>query len=304
MGRTQILTTSSGLVEDVTGRVVGRRRSPEGFSPEFQLALPYRGVFVWHVGRDDVVGDPNQMLFVTGGEPFRVSGPRPGEYAELIVTPSFSVLSQHMEGTGFDLPSNPLFRARSSRATPAVQRAAARLLHRATWSEWSDALAEEESLFELLRAALQIELKQAVPSARTRRLIQRTKEYLQSTFMRALHLTDIADAVGTTATYLTDVFTRFEGVSLKRYITQLRLARALIELNQMDDLTELALSLGFSSHSHFTLAFRRAFGCTPSAFRSATRRSRSRPVPRRSSVAASGSEREPRAPARNGAMLR
>jgi hypothetical protein len=30
--------------------------------------------------------------------------------------------------------------------------------------------------------------------------------------------------------------------------------------------------LGFSSHSHFTAAFRRGFGCTPSQFRESTRR--------------------------------
>ena len=33
------------------------------------------------------------------------------------------------------------------------------------------------------------------------------------------------------------------------------------------DLTDLALDLGYSSHSHFTAAFRKAFGVTPSAFR-------------------------------------
>jgi AraC-like DNA-binding protein len=32
------------------------------------------------------------------------------------------------------------------------------------------------------------------------------------------------------------------------------------------DLTRIALDLGFSSHSHFTAAFRRHFGLTPSAF--------------------------------------
>jgi AraC-like DNA-binding protein len=60
-------------------------------------------------------------------------------------------------------------------------------------------------------------------------------------------------------------------VPLQRYVTQLRLARALIELPDSDDLTALALDLGFSSHSHFTLAFRRAFGCTPSRFRKTIR---------------------------------
>src|SRR5262249_19539691 len=80
--------------------------------------------------------------------------------------------------------------------------------------------------------------------------------------------------VGASSAYLTDVFSRFEGISLHRYVTQLRLARALIELPEAGNLTTLALDLGFSSHSHFTLAFRRAFGCTPSAFRARSNRKR------------------------------
>jgi AraC family transcriptional regulator len=32
------------------------------------------------------------------------------------------------------------------------------------------------------------------------------------------------------------------------------------------DLTGIALDLGYSSHSHFTFAFRRHFGYAPSAF--------------------------------------
>src|ERR687888_299866 len=89
-GRTPLLTLPSGLVEDVSGTIMGRRPGAEDFSPEFQIALPYRGVFTWHVGGNDVIADANQILFVTGGEAFRVSGPPGSRYAELILTPSFS----------------------------------------------------------------------------------------------------------------------------------------------------------------------------------------------------------------------
>ena len=46
-----------------------------------------------------------------------------------------------------------------------------------------------------------------------------------------------------------------------------RLARALDLLAQYDDLTTLSLDVGFSSHSHFSAAFREAYGRTPSEFR-------------------------------------
>jgi AraC-like DNA-binding protein len=37
-----------------------------------------------------------------------------------------------------------------------------------------------------------------------------------------------------------------------------------------EDLTALALDLGFSSHAHFTSAFRQTYGRTPSEFRRST----------------------------------
>jgi hypothetical protein len=43
-------------LRDVSGTIPGGRPSAEDFSPEFQVALPY-GVFTWHVGKDDVIGD-------------------------------------------------------------------------------------------------------------------------------------------------------------------------------------------------------------------------------------------------------
>ena len=43
-------------------------------------------------------------------------------------------------------------------------------------------------------------------------------------------------------------------------------------LGDYDDLTMLGLDLGFSSHSHFTTAFRQAYGRSPSEFRQAALR--------------------------------
>jgi AraC family transcriptional regulator len=127
---------------------------------------------------------------------------------------------------------------------------------------------------ELVRATLQNTHQLNTPcSAQTARLIRRTKEFLADQFSSPVRLADIGQAVGASAAYLTDVFSRIEGLSLHQYVTQLRLSRALIDLPCTEDLTRLALDVGFSSHSHFSASFRRAFGCTPSQFRHTTRRS-------------------------------
>lgn len=143
--------------------------------------------------------------------------------------------------------------------------------------------AADEELLGLLRHALRLDAPPVAPES-TRRLIRRTKEFLDATFATRIQLSQVGAAVGASPAYVTDVFRRYEGISLQRYVTQLRLARALIELPHAMDLTMLALDLGFSSHSHFTFAFRRSFGCTPSQFRRMTPGSSRSPDPLRLSA--------------------
>ena len=47
--------------------------------------------------------------------------------------------------------------------------------------------------------------------------------------------------------------------------------QGLQEQHAVDDVTDLALALGFSSHSHFSAAFKQVYGQTPSAFRKLSR---------------------------------
>ncbi len=62
------------------------------------------------------------------------------------------------------------------------------------------------------------------------------------------------------------------GLGLHAYRTHLRLRAALERIaDPALPLTELALDLGFASHSHFTDTFRRTFGRPPSAVRAAVR---------------------------------
>jgi AraC family transcriptional regulator len=261
--RVRLLETPIALVEDVRADVGGGWVGAEGFSPECQLALPYQGLFVWEVGRDSVVGDANQVLFVAAGEAFRMRSPLPGGYGELIVTPGEPLLDEITGGSIARV--HPLFRRRSRRIDPGLQLARARFLARAR--EGGETLQAEEQMVWLLRMALADERLSRPPARCTQRLVDRTKTYLASELGRSIQLAEIARAVGASPGYLTQLFRAMEGVPLHAYLTQLRLAQALVELPHAEDLTALALELGFSSHSHFSARFRRAFGVTPSAFR-------------------------------------
>ena len=88
-------------------------------------------------------------------------------------------------------------------------------------------------------------------------------------------LAEIGAEVGVSSVYLTQVFQQVEAMPLYRYHLRLRLARALDLLGRYDDLTALSVDLGFSSHSHFSAAFRQAYGRTPAEFQRSIRPRRS-----------------------------
>jgi AraC family transcriptional regulator len=102
-----------------------------------------------------------------------------------------------------------------------------------------------------------------------RRLADRVKVLLASDLARRWTLADIATEIGGSPVYLTQVFQQVEGIPLYRYHLRLRLARALDLLGDCEDLSTLAADLGFSSHSHFTSAFRQVYGQSPAMFREA-----------------------------------
>jgi AraC family transcriptional regulator len=263
-----------GLVESlrVTGPPASRPRA-ESYSPEFQVCLPYHGAFVWHVGHDDVVGDANQVLFVAGGEGYRVTQPLPDGFAELIVTVRPTLLAEMLGLPERQLSGHALFRQRSRPAEMRLQRLGIECLHRCSHASW-DELAGEEWLVDFLVSSFATAPVKPVASPSTTRLLGRAKEYLAAHLSAPVRLGHVARAVGTSPAYLTTVFSRVEGVPLHKYLVRLRLARALVELPHTSDLTGLAFDLGFSNHSHFTAAFRRAYGCTPSVFRESMRRER------------------------------
>lgn len=106
------------------------------------------------------------------------------------------------------------------------------------------------------------------PERSARTLVFDARRFLQENFKRPIKLDDIARAVGTSVFHLCRVFKAGSGTTLHRYRNQLRLRCSLELVAERDsDISRVAFSLGFSSHSHFTAAFRAAFALTPSQFR-------------------------------------
>lgn len=100
------------------------------------------------------------------------------------------------------------------------------------------------------------------------RCFERAREVLFTRRREAVQLDDLARAVHASPFHLSRLFKRAAGVPIHRYLSRLRLLDGLEQVATREvSLTDLAYELGFSSHSHFTAAFHREFGMTPSRFR-------------------------------------
>ena len=108
------------------------------------------------------------------------------------------------------------------------------------------------------------------PPARARELADAAQQRIARTYTQPMRLQHLARSLDTSVFHLCRVFRRVHGVTIHGYRAQLRLRRAIeVVAEPSADLGQVAFDLGFSTHSHFTASFRRAFGTTPSAVRSA-----------------------------------
>jgi AraC family transcriptional regulator len=267
-----LLKTPSVTVRDVYCQGGCRHQGGEEYAETTQLVFPYRGIYVRHMGRDEAVAEANQALFFNAGEAYRVSHPVPGGDASLTLVVDEPLLRE-LAPPGFLRDGLPAFRHQRLRIDPRAQAIVALLRH-SLCEKIAEPLEAESLALTLVRRALGPHTTHAAGASRGRqRLVDRTKLVLASDPARRWTLAEIAAEVRGSPVYLTQVFQRVEGLPLYRYQLRLRLARALDLLAQYDDLTTLGLDLGFSSHSHFSAAFRAAYGRSPSEFKqSALRR--------------------------------
>lgn len=140
-----------------------------------------------------------------------------------------------------------------------------------------DAQEADEAAMQLLREALTRRYRpssrrspEPVTPARTRDAVERVRESIARNPIAPVSLARLASEVGLSVYYLCHAFRRLTGTTMTGYRNRLRLLGSLERLRPGADLTDVALDLGFSSHSHFTFAFRRAFSVTPSQARAAS----------------------------------
>lgn len=136
-----------------------------------------------------------------------------------------------------------------------------------------DRLAVEEHSLALIRRVIREAAgyegsNESRTSPRRVAAIDDARSYILSRYREQLSLSSIAAVCGMAPSTLCESFPRVVGMPVWRYVQRLRLHDAALAVAQgAENLSGLALDLGFSSHSHFAQAFRAHFGATPSQFR-------------------------------------
>jgi AraC-like DNA-binding protein/mannose-6-phosphate isomerase-like protein (cupin superfamily) len=196
------------------------------------------------------------------------------------------VISFHPEAFPHDDPSwgsheglrlGPLLRIRSG-CHPVLRPSAAQRQRLERWmrlmeSEYSgDERSRDEAVSALLRLVL-IELErmtspEATPDPAGLGLTRRALTFIEENALGPLSLTEVARAVGRSATHVAGVVRKETGRTVGEWILEYRMAEARRRLRGTDERVDIiAERVGYADATHFIRLFRRAHGLTPAAWR-------------------------------------
>jgi len=248
------------------------------------ITFPRLPVLVAHAGEGTIVADPSIVKFFNRGQEFRRealcdAGDRCEWFAFDVATVAAAV--RPYDPVAADRPGRPfaLTHAPVDSASYLLQRRLAEHVMRAITRNNGDILHIEEGLYTLLDRTVahayatrgRAAGKEAPAQVRLQRaVVDHVERALATRYREPLALADLAKAVGYSPFHLAHIFRAHTGTSIHAKRMKLRMHVALEEVRDpRRELTDIALDLGFSSHSHFTESFRRTFGQPPSTFRSA-----------------------------------
>jgi AraC family transcriptional regulator len=241
------------------------------------VVFPRTSVAITHAGGEPIIANPNVVMFYNKGQAYNrkaisEGGDRCEWYAfhlqillDALSTYDPAVLEHFEQPFTFACgPSHP--------SSYLQQRLVFRHIRESTAP---NSLYIEETMLCVLQHVLELAYQRWAPqshqiSARAKHykeITRNVQQLLAARFDQHLTLEDIAAEVNYSPYHLARIFRQQSGQTIHAYLNQIRLRTALDYLQSDMDLTQLALTLGFSSHSHFTQAFRQAFGTLPSQLR-------------------------------------
>lgn len=243
------------------------------------IVLMRHGAFSKHFGKRSLTADVNQAVFFSKESSYRISHPTDrGDRGTIFIAPPriLNDIIRELDPSVDERPENP-FPFVIGPCHSSLFWRHRELVRKLETAEPLEPLWADVTALQLMADVLEATyIRHDLPHKPRRNgtdadhadRAEAAKTYLASRISESVSLDDVARAVFTSPFHLARIFQKHTGVPVHRYLTQLRLRASLERLaDGADDLTALALELGFSSHSHFTDTFRKEFGVTPSEAR-------------------------------------
>ncbi|MBE0696910.1 MAG: helix-turn-helix domain-containing protein [Anaerolineaceae bacterium] len=106
----------------------------------------------------------------------------------------------------------------------------------------------------------------------TSKIIKQVLAYLQQNYTCQINRRDIADEVGVSENYLSQIFRQEITITPWDYLTRYRVQKAKYLLqNTSDSITQISAQVGFNDSAYFSRVFRKIMGQSPQDFRSSDR---------------------------------
>lgn len=250
------------------------------------LVLPLKGTFSKHLAPGGAfVATPSMALFFASGRPHRISHPH-GRHDEcLAIDFSDSVLSSALTGlSAVDRLSDN--RLRPFAILPLRAAVARGLLAWRLRTGVTDGLETAETSLALLACVLRgarrdddMKSRRRTTRKRHQEIVEGVQAALVDSTAETPSLSELAARVHATPFHVARTFREHVGLPIHEYLLRLRLSCTLTPLLESDHgMADIAAEHGFSSHSHFTYAFRRHAGITPVELRRLARTGRASEV--------------------------
>ncbi|WP_420642808.1 helix-turn-helix transcriptional regulator [Candidatus Leptofilum sp.] len=248
---------------------------PAYFAWHNMITFPRTAVELHLLGQETVIGSPNMVAFYNHGqEYFRKKLSDTGDWCDWFqFCPQLlaEIIRQYDPKVGevgvrpFRYSHTPI----STRSLLLQRQIIHHLLtakQRNSW--WLDEMSLQ-LLDGIVAESYHCRQEKTPKRAKTQRSHQELVVATQKALVNQLHLpltlAQLAQQVHTSPFHLSRVFRQLTGKTVHAYLEQLRLRTALEWLpDYQNNLSGLALAVGYKNHSHFTQAFRDAFGKPPS----------------------------------------
>ena len=244
------------------------------------MVFPRTSVTIRHAGQEPVVADPNTVMFYNHGQVYsRGQLSEQGDACEWFGISARLVADaiRPFDAQVDDRPEKPFqfSHGPSDTLSYLMQRI---VVDHILGDRQPDHLFIEETVLSVLKQVIGHGYHQRgltphkTKIIHEREIVEALRKTLALHFEQNLSLKQIAGYLNYSPFHLCRIFHKHTGASIHQYLKELRLRTSLEYVTQANaDLTHLALKIGFSSHSHFTEAFRKTFGMPPSSLRQISR---------------------------------